>query len=111
MEVSRTEFKHCDLFSIVGRVDSFTATKFSEALAEATKGGRYNVVLDFSKVDYVSSAGLRVMIDAQKTCKQIGRGEVILVGVPKRIFDTLELAGFVPLFKFFDDATSAVAHF
>ena len=64
-----------------------------------------------SSVDYVSSAGLRVMIDAQKTCKQNNKGEVVLVKVPKRIFETLELAGFVPLFKFFDNETEAIGYF
>jgi anti-anti-sigma regulatory factor len=51
------------------------------------------------------------MIDVQKVCKQLNKGEVVLVSVPKRIFETLELAGFVPLFKFYDDVTEAVGNF
>ncbi len=111
MDVSTTQYKRCDLVHVKGRVDSFTAPKLAETLGTLTKDGHYNIVLSIGEVEYVSSAGLRVMIDVQKTCKHLGRGEVILAGVPKRIYDTLELAGFVPLFKFFDDETKAVGSF
>jgi len=58
-----------------------------------------------------TSAGLRVLINTQKTCKRWNRGEVVLAQVPKRIYDALDLAGFVPLFKIFDDVTEAVGSF
>ena len=110
MEVSHTKYKRCDLYKVNGRVDSFTAPRLAEALSTSIKEGNYRIVLDMFDVDYVSSAGLRVMIDVQKLCKP-HNGELLLVGVPKRIFETLELAGFVPLFRFFDDVTAAVADF
>jgi anti-sigma B factor antagonist len=111
MEIIKTQYKHCDLVTITGRVDSFTAPKLGEALSEMTQIGKYHIILEMSDVEYVSSAGLRVMIDIQKTCKQQNKGEVLLVSVPKRIFETLELAGFVPLFRFFDNVTEAVGNF
>lgn len=111
MDVSQTKYKRCDLYKVSGRVDSFTAPQLAEALAQSTSEGRHNIILDLSNTEYVSSAGLRVMIDVQKTCKSGSRGELVLVSVPKRIFETLELAGFVPLFRFFDDITAAVADF
>ncbi len=111
MEVTTVQYKHCDLVKVKGRVDSFTAPKLAEALGILTKEGRYNIALQMAEVEYVSSAGLRVMIDVQKTCKHSGRGEMLLVSIPKRIYDTLDLAGFVPLFRFFDDETKAVASF
>ena len=39
------------------------------------------------------------------------RGEIILARVPKKIMDALELTGFTPLFKIFDDVTAAVGSF
>jgi anti-sigma B factor antagonist len=110
MDISKTRYKRCDLYKVSGRVDSFTAPRMAEALAGSISEGRYKIVLDFFDVEYVSSAGLRVMIDVQKTCKPHS-GELLLVGIPKRIYETLELAGFVPLFRFFDDVTAAVADF
>lgn len=111
MEVTTIQYKHCDLIKAKGRVDSATATQLSEALDAVTNDGRFKIVLDMSEVEYMSSAGLRVLIGTQKQCKRYNRGEVILAQVPKRIYDALELAGFVPLFKFFDDVLAAVGSF
>ena len=111
MEIIKTPYKHCDLVKITGRVDSFTAPRLGEELSEMPQTGKYHIILEMSDVEYVSSAGLRVMIDIQKTCKQQNKGEVLLVSVPKRIFETLELAGFVPLFRFFDNVTEAAGNF
>lgn len=111
MEVSTTEYKHCDVVTASGRIDSFTAPQLAEAMDALTEAGRYKIVLDMSGVEYMSSAGLRVLISTQKSCKRYNRGEVVLVNVPQRIYEALDLAGFVPLFKFFDDVTSAVGSF
>ncbi len=111
MEITRTQHQCCDLYKVTGRIDSYTAPNVAEALAQSTNDGRYKLVLDLSSVDYISSAGLRVMLSAQKTCKQSGKGELVLSGVTRRVLDTLEIAGFVPLFKFFNDAEASIARF
>jgi anti-sigma B factor antagonist len=111
MEVITTEYKRCDLVQANGRVDSATANKLGEALDEITNAGRYKIVLDLSGVEYMSSAGLRVLISTQKTCKRYNRGELVLALVPQRIYEALDLAGFVPLFSFYDNVLDAVGSF
>ena len=111
MEVTTTQFKRCDLVKATGRIDSQTAPQLAEALDVINEASRFNIVFDMSGVDFVSSAGLRVMINVQKTCKRLNRGEMVLACVPQRIYEALDLAGFVPLFKFFDDVVEAVGSF
>jgi len=111
MEVTTTQYKRCDLISVKGRVDSFTSPQLSDAIESLTNAGRYKLTLDMSGVEFMSSAGLRVLINTQKTCKRFNRGEIVLACVPQRIFEALDLAGFVPLFRFFDNITAAVASF
>ena len=111
MEITVTPIENCDLVTIKGRIDSYTAPALIEKLNELTYQNRYKIILDLSDVVYVSSAGLRVMIDIQKTCKKINHGEVLLVNIPPRVYETLELAGFAPLFKFYNDVNSAVDAF
>jgi len=111
METKTTSYKHCDLVKVVGRVDSATAPKFSEALESLTQEGRFKLILDFSGLDFISSAGLRVLINTQKTCKRYNRGEVVLATVPANIFAALDLSGFTSLFQIFDDVTNAVGNF
>jgi anti-sigma B factor antagonist len=111
MEVSTTQYKHSDLVVIEGRVDSATAPKLQDHVEAIIDAGRYKIIFDMEGVDYMSSAGLRVLINAQKVAKRYNRGEVVLARVPQRIYDALDLAGFIPLFKFFDDVTAAVGYF
>ncbi len=111
MEITSTPYKRCDLVKIVGRIDSGTAPRVQEALNLITEAGRFKIVIDLSQVDFMSSAGLRVLVNTQKTCKRFNRGEVVLASVPANICASLDLAGFVPLFKMFDDVTAAVGYF
>jgi anti-sigma B factor antagonist len=111
MEITTKQFKHCDLVSIKGRVDSATSPKLNDAIEDIFEDGRYKIVIDLSETEYMSSAGFRVIVATQKNCKRFNRGEVCLAGVPKMIRESLDLTGMTILFKIFDDATTAVGSF
>lgn len=111
MEIANQEFKHCDLIKVKGRVDSATAPDFSKALEKITENGRYKIAIDMSELEYMSSAGFRALLASQRNCKRYNRGELVLVQVPERIREALELAGFTELFKTFDDPLEAVGNF
>lgn len=108
MEVTTKQFKHCDLITVTGRVDSATAPKLAEALEAISNEGRYKIVIDMAGLEYMSSAGFRALIATQRNCKRFTRGEVVLACVPANIYSALELAGFTTLFKTFPDVTAAV---
>jgi anti-sigma B factor antagonist len=111
MNVTTSQFKRCDVVHIEGRVDSSTAPQLNIAVEALIQCGRYHIVLDLSAVSFMSSAGLRVMINAQKACKRYNRGEVVLASVPSNIASALDLAGFIPLFTIHNDVTAAVGSF
>lgn len=111
MEISTQEFKHCDMIKVKGRVDSATAPQLAQALEGANQNGRHKLVIDMSELEYMSSAGFRALLAAQRNSKKYNRGEVVLATVPDRIREALELAGFTELFKTFDDPLHAVGYF
>jgi anti-sigma B factor antagonist len=111
MEVTTQEFKHCDLIKVKGRVDSSTAAIFSKALEKANEAGQFKIAIDMSELEYMSSAGFRALLASQRNCKRYNRGEVVLIAIPVRIREALELAGFTELFKTFDDTITAVGSF
>ena len=111
MEITAKQFKHCDLLTVKGKVDSFTAPDLTKAIEKLNDSGRYKIVLDMANLEYMSSAGFRALLMAQRNCKRYNRGEVVLASVPKKIMDALDLTGFTPLFKIFDDITPAVGNF
>ena len=111
MEIKTTPLKRCILLEVNGRIDSSTAPQLADVFNETTEGGEFHIVFDMSNVEFISSAGLWVMVTAQKKCKRFNRGEVVLAGPSKRVHDALELAGFIPYFKIFDDTAQAVGSF
>ena len=111
MEVSTNSFKHCQLITVKGRVDSNTAPELGKIISKSTDAGDFRLVIDLSGVDFISSAGLRVLMLAQKTCKRYNRGEIKLAKVPAKIKSALDLVGFTILFNFYDDPISAVGSF
>jgi len=111
MEVTTTKYKHCDLVKVSGRIDSATAPKLAETIDAIMNDGRYKIIMDMSGVEYMSSAGLRVLVGTQKTCKRYNRGELVLALVPPRILEALDLVGFIKLFKFFDNTQDAIGSF
>ncbi len=111
MEITIQVLKHCDLIKVKGRVDSSTAPEFSKALEKANEDGHYKIAIDMHELEYMSSAGFRALLSTQRNCKRYNRGELVLVSVPQRIREALELAGFTELFKTFDDPIEAVGSF
>jgi anti-sigma B factor antagonist len=111
MEITTKHYKHCDLLSLQGKVDSYTAPDLTKAIEALNDSGQYKIVLDLDKLDYMSSAGFRALLIGQRNCKRYNRGEIVLAAVPKKILDALELTGFTPLFKMFNDVTAAVGSF
>jgi anti-sigma B factor antagonist len=111
MEVSTHQLKHCDLVKATGHIDNHTAPQLDEAFEAINQDGRYKIVFDMSGVEYISSAGLRVLIKVQKTCKHWKRGELILAGATEQIRKTLGLAGLLSIFRFFDHVEEAVGSF
>jgi anti-sigma B factor antagonist len=111
MEITTTDYKHCSMVKAKGRIDSATAPQLSEIMEDTMQKGVYKIVFEMSEVEYISSSGLRVIINTQKNCKRYNRGELVLACVPLKIYSALDLAGFVPFFKLFDDITAAVGHF
>ena len=83
------------ILSIEGRIDTVTAPTFMETIQKETPG-LSELELDFGKVDYVSSAGLRVLLFAQKTMKGQG-GTMVVSNVNSDIMETFELTCFTDI--------------
>lgn len=111
MEITVQQFKHCDLITVTGKVDSFTAPELTQAIEKLNDDGRFKIALDMNGLDFMSSAGFRALLIGQRNCKRYNRGEIVLARVPKKILEAFDLTGFTPLFKIFDDITPAVGNF
>ncbi len=76
---------------LAGRLDTSTAPQL-EAELKNTLPGMKQLVLDFHSLEYLSSAGLRVLLSAQKTMNK--QGEMILRNVNETVMEVFEITGF-----------------
>lgn len=79
-------------FALEGRLDTTTAPQLEEALKENMDGVEA-LTLDMEKLEYVSSAGLRVLLSAQKSMNAV-KGTMVLRNVCEDIKEVFEITGF-----------------
>ena len=77
--------------TLTGRLDTVTAPKLEAELKESTAGVE-SLVLDFAGLEYLSSAGLRVLLGAQKTMNK--QGTMVVRNVNETIMEIFEVTGF-----------------
>jgi anti-sigma B factor antagonist len=111
MEISDKPYKRSTLLKVKGRIDMDTAPDLEKTLNKVFKKGQYRVVVDLEEVDYISSAGLRVLVSALKNSRRYNRGDVRLSALSPRLKEAFHLVGFHQLFQTFDKAEDAVGSF
>ena len=83
--------------ALEGRLDTTTSPDLEETLA-ASLGGVTALVFDFTKLDYLSSAGLRVLLSAQKRMNRQGSMKLVHVNdAVKEVFDITGFADFLTI--------------
>jgi anti-anti-sigma factor len=90
-----------------GRVDSTTSAALEVHLARLAAAGDHRLVVDFADVDYISSAGLRVMLALAKHVRDV-KGALALCGMGDAVRQVFALAGFLPLFAVAESRDAAV---
>ena len=111
MDFSVSEFKRCDVVKASGRIDSYTAPEMEAAFTKLVEKSRYNLIFDTSEITFISSAGWWALIRIQKACKQLNRGELVLVKLDAKIKESMNLVGIGQYFKVYEDVTLAVGSF
>lgn len=96
MELQFEEKEDTLTLSIEGRVDTTTAPILEQALQKEWK--TKNLMLDFAKLEYVSSAGLRVLLAALKKAKKQG-GVMKLFNLNASVMEVFEITGFKNIFQ------------
>ena len=91
MTINKTVDGSAVTMALAGRLDTSTAPQL-EAELKQTLPGMQKLVLDFQELDYISSAGLRVLLSAQKTMNK--QGEMILQHVNETVREVFEITGF-----------------
>jgi anti-sigma B factor antagonist len=108
MEIAlETPREHLTVLRVKGHIDASTSAQLERSVQAALEGERKACVLNLSGVDYLSSAGIRVLMIGAKQANATG-GAFILCAVRPPVAGILGMVGLGPLFQAFEEEESAV---
>ncbi len=93
MDIIETRQNQITIFSLSGRLDSNSSPEFDKRIIQAMENGFRFIVLDCRKLDYITSAGLRVVVKTAKKLKP-EEGRIILCAMEDYVKEVFEIAGF-----------------
>lgn len=93
MNITTRTLAGVTIVAFAGNLDSHTSPEAQAALDGILAGGARKIVLDFTALDYISSAGLRVMLSAAKRLSG-GGGALRLFGLNDTVREVFEISGF-----------------
>ena len=107
MEITTRDYKRANVIRVTGRVDASTAAQFDAKLKEYIAAGHVHLVMEMDATDFLSSAGARALISAQKALKAKG-GQLSIAQPSERVLEVLHLAGLEVLFPVYKDTEAAI---
>ena len=96
------------VLSVVGRIDGTNSRAFQDDLRDRIQPGDTSMVVDLSRTDYVSSAGLRILL-LQARATGRGGGRMVLCQPNSIVMEVLEMSGFDKAIGIYPDAASAAS--
>ena len=106
MEIIEENQSGVNIFKLNGRLDSNTSQGFEKKIFQAIDDGSKSMIIDFKDLEYISSAGLRVILKATKALKR-EEGKMMLCDMQDYVKEVFEIAGFdsfLPIVGTMDDA-------
>jgi anti-anti-sigma factor len=94
LNINKTVEGEKTVFTLEGRMDTVTAPELEKEL-KASLDGVKELTLDFEKLDYISSAGLRVLLSTQKVMNK--QGALKIIHVNDTIMEIFEVTGFTDI--------------
>ena len=108
MEIQDVKQNGAAVVVLHGRVDSGSAPDLEGHLMGQVGAGEAQLVVDLASVEYISSAGLRVLLMLAKKLQSTG-GRLVLCAMPESVRLVFELAGFLPIFEIEETRDAALA--
>lgn len=107
MEISTVKKNDKLVVAVHGRIDAVTAPQFEKELMTYIAQGEKSLLLNFTEVEYISSAGLRGILAAAKQLKT-KQGQLVFSNLRGPVKDVFNISGFCTIFKIFDTEEDAL---
>ncbi|OGV54431.1 MAG: hypothetical protein A2017_03910 [Lentisphaerae bacterium GWF2_44_16] len=100
MKIIQNEENGIVNLSISGRLDAVSAVEADREFNSVLDSGKTKLLIDLGELEYISSAGLRVLLVVAKRIQQKG-GKVVLCKLAENVKEVFEISGFSSIFKIF----------
>ena len=104
------EIENKIVLCIDGRLDAASYPILEKKIDALINEGHYHVILDFSRIDYLSSSGLRLLLSKSKKLK-IKNGNLVIHSVDDEVMQVIKLAGFDKILNIFESEEQALQFF
>lgn len=108
MEFAQEHAGDVVIVKLAGRLDSSAAQPAEDSFMRVIGSGIPHIAVDLSQLQYISSAGLRVLLVVAKKIQQ-AKGKVVLFGLVPSVREVFSISGFDKIFAIQADAAAAVA--
>lgn len=108
MQVNVTNIEDKTIYTIIGRIDATTVEALENVILVQTKDATGPILVDFTQVEYISSAGLRVMLKLAKQCTN-QKLALRLYSMQNNVLEVFKISGFASIIKILTDQTAALA--
>ena len=110
MEITIRTEAEVNIVLFTGELDSTSSTEADKQLTTLRDTGAKKILIDFQKLDFISSAGLRILLSTAQKLKKVG-GELRVCSLNEGILEIFKVSGFASLLNVFDDETAALNGF
>ncbi len=99
-----------NIVELGGYLDAHTAPQLENVFSELIKEKKFNVVVNFEQLSYISSAGLGVFMAFIETMRE-NKGDIKLAAMKPNVFNIFDLLGFPLLYEIFSSENEAIEKF
>ena len=110
MNITTSDANGVKIVEIEGKLDTNTCSEAEKHLTQLLDGGTKKVLLEFDKLEFISSAGLRVVLSTAKRLEADG-GELRICSLNETMHEIFEISGFGMILNVHDSAAEALDGF
>jgi len=108
MEITESKKDNTVILALAGRLDASNAGKLEEKILALIASGERRLIVEAAQLDYISSAGLRVLLVAAKRLNA-NDGKIVIAALKDQVKEVFDIAGFSSIFEVYGTTAEAMS--
>lgn len=109
-DITSRTIEFVEILDLSGELDAHTAPVLEDSITRLIDEQKYSIVVNFSSLEYISSAGLGVFMAYIEELRDLG-GDIKLTNMKETVFNVFDLLGFPALYDILDEEQEAIQKF